>query len=447
MRNCSSWIAFAVVCLVPPASAQVTDAQLHAKVVGVSQPAPSLTEVRIHQLPPAKRGPWMSYLLRSSAQEQVDRAALAAERKGLAAIPPRPPEGGFRNSMPLDRDAAWYAGPEARHIADVIVSFQTPGGGWSKNMSMAGEPRQRGQSYAPDNVSKYLGPDDFDTPRAREWNYISTLDNNATTTEMRFLARVATANPGAAGKPYGDSFIRGIHYLLNAQYPNGGWPQVWPLEGGYHDAVTFNDNAVTQAAEVLTDAANGAGDYGLVPADLRTLARVSAARALDCILAAQIVVNGKRTAWAQQHDPITLAPVSGRNFEPAALSSGESADLLVYLMSLPNPSPAVHAAINYGIAWLKSTAIYGQQWTGTRAEGRHLVATPGAGPIWARYYSITTGQPIFGDRDKTIHDDVSELSLERRNGYQWFSNGPQHALDVNAEWNKIHPLTEQDGKR
>jgi PelA/Pel-15E family pectate lyase len=349
--------------------------------------------------------------------------------------------------MPLERDAAWYATPEARHIADVIVSFQTPGGGWSKNMSMAGEPRQRGQSYAPDNVSKYLGPDDFDAPRDREWNYISTLDNNATTTEMRFLARVATANPGAGGKPYRDSFIRGIHYLLNAQYPNGGWPQVWPLEGGYHDAITFNDNAVTQAAEVLTNAANGAGDYEFVPADLRTLARVSAAHALDCILATQVVVNGKRTAWAQQHDPLTLAPVSGRNFEPAALSSGESADLLLYLMSLPDPSPAVHTAIDNGIAWLKSTAIYGQQWTGTRAEGRHLVATPGAGPIWSRYYSITTGQPIFGDRDKSIHDDVAELSLERGNGYQWFSNGPQHALDVNAEWNKTHPLTEQDGKR
>jgi PelA/Pel-15E family pectate lyase len=39
-----------------------------------------------------------------------------------------------------------------------------------------------------------------------------------------------------------------VRYLLAAQFPNGGWPQVWPLEGGYHDAVTFNDNAVSEAA-------------------------------------------------------------------------------------------------------------------------------------------------------------------------------------------------------
>lgn len=420
------------------AIAAIAATSFAAKVVGVSQPAPSLTQARIDELPKAQRADWTAYLQRSTAQEQADRSALAAERKGLAEIPPRPAERGYPNSMPLDHEAAWYATPEARHVADVIVSFQTPGGGWSKNMSMAGELRKPGQDYAPDNISRFLGPGDFDTPRDREWNYVSTLDNNATTTEMRFLARVATATPGVAGESYRNSFIRGMHYLLNAQYPNGGWPQVWPLEGGYHDAITFNDNAVTLAAEVLTDAAKSTGDYGFVPADLRAKASAAAARALDCILATQIIVNGKRTAWAQQHDPLTLAPVSGRNFEPAAISSGESADLIVYLMSLDHPSPAAQAAVNAGIAWLKSTAIHGQQWTGTRAEGRHLAAAPGAGPIWARYYSITTGQPIFGDRDKTIHDNVSELSLERRNGYQWYSSGPQHALDVYADWSRTH---------
>jgi PelA/Pel-15E family pectate lyase len=113
---------------------------------------------------------------------------------------------------------------------------------------------------------------------------------------------------------------------------------------------------------------------------------------------------------------------------------------LLYLMQLPHPSPAVIAAVNAGITWLKGAAINGQEWVGGRGTpgGRHLEAKAGAGPIWARYYSISTGAPVFGDRDKTIHDDVSELSLERRNGYAWYSAGPQQALDAYATWSKEH---------
>jgi PelA/Pel-15E family pectate lyase len=412
--------------------------QVQATVVGVSQPAPSLTAARIAKLPRSQRAAWNAYLERSHQQERRDRAALAAERKGLSAIPPLPAEGGFGRSMPMDRDPAWYTTPEARHIGDVIVSFQTPGGGWSKNMSRSGALRLPGQSYAANNLSRFLDlyPDDFDTPRDANWNYVSTLDNDATNTEIHFLALLSTANPGAEGTPYRAAYMRGIHYLLDAQFPNGGWPQVWPLEGGYHDAITFNDNAVTESAESLTNAASGTGEYAFVPAELRQQAAASSARALDCILATQIVVHGKRTLWAQQHDALTLEPVSGRNFEPAAIATGESADVLLYLMSLAHPSKAVVEAVRAGVNYLKSTAIYGQEWSGGyRTEGgRHLVAQAGAGPIWPRYISLTTGKPIFGDRDKTIHDDVNELSQERRNGYSWYSGGPQRAIDAYAGW-------------
>ena len=150
--------------------------------------------------------------------------------------------------MPLDKAAAWYAAGDARHVADVIVSFQTPAGGWSKNQPRDGALRLPGQSYAPDNLSKYPGNEDFDTPRDAHWNYAGTLDNNAAITEMRLLARVASAAPGRVGDSYRVSFLKGVRYLLNAQFPNGGWPQVWPLEGGYHDAITYSDDAVSEAA-------------------------------------------------------------------------------------------------------------------------------------------------------------------------------------------------------
>jgi PelA/Pel-15E family pectate lyase len=409
---------------------------LHATVIGKSEPAVSITTARIAELPAGERAAWVTYLQRSQAQMKRDRAALAAERKAGEAEPPMPKESGGVSTMPLDRDAEWYGTAEAQHIADVIVSFQTPAGGWSKNLDMSGDARLPGQSYTPDNLSKHAGMGDFDEPRDPHWNYVGTLDNNATNTELRFLAKVSGQTHGAAGEGYRTSFLRGVRYLLEAQFPNGGWPQVWPLEGGYHDAITYNDDAVTESAETLAMVATGEGDYGFVPVELRRRAAASAARVLKCILATQVVVHGQKTLWAQQHDALTLAPVAGRNYEPAALSSAESTEILLYLMQLPHPSPGVVVAVQAGMKWLKNAAVTNHAWVGGRNTpgGRHLEPRAGASALWARYYSIEKGTPIFGDRDKTIHDDVNELSLERRNGYSWYGRTPQKALDAYSEW-------------
>ncbi len=411
---------------------------IHPAIVGTSKPAESLTPARIATLPKAEQKSWLDYLAASDRQRAIDKAVLAAERSGMATIPPPPKESNSARSIPISRDTPYFATPEALTIATNILSFQLPSGGWSKNLDMAAGPRLRGQSWMTNNVSKHLGPDDFDQPTDPDWNYAGTLDNDATNAELHFLARVQTAHPGHEGDPLRSSYLHGIDYLLHAQYPNGGFPQVWPLEGGYHDAITFNDNAVTESADILNETAQARGDYAFVPAALRPQARSAADRAVALTLRCQIIIAGKRTIWAQQHDALTLAPVAGRNFEPAALSAGESSDVLLFLMKLDHPTPQVRAAITAGIAWLKANAIYGQVWTGGRppAQPRHLEPKAGAGPIWPRYTSIQTGKPIFGDRDKSIHDTVDELTVERKNGYAWYSSGPEEVLKAYAAY---HP--------
>jgi PelA/Pel-15E family pectate lyase len=408
-----------------------------AAVIGQNPPALSLNEARLAVIKPALRQAWAAYLARSQAQAKADKAALGAERRGLAQIPP-PPKEGHDASMPLDRPDAWYATPQARHVADVILSFQTPAGGWGKNQNRDGALRQQGQAYVADNLSRYLAPGDYDAPRDPQWNYVGTLDNNATTTEMRFLARVAAQAPGPEGDAWRAGFLKGVQYLLRAQYPNGGWPQVWPLEGGYHDGVTYNDNAVALAAMTLSAAASGQGDYAFVPPKTRAAAGEAAKKAVQVILATQVRAHGVATIWAQQYDPLSLQPESARNFEPPALASDESSDVLLFLMQQPDPSPAVVAAVHQAAAWLKAHELNDVAWTRTD-RGRELVSSPGAGPLWARYYDADTGKPVFADRDKSLHDDVAELSLERRNGYNWFDTSPQKALDAYAVWSKAHP--------
>jgi PelA/Pel-15E family pectate lyase len=411
-----------------------------ASVVAANPPAEPITRERIALLPPNQQKAWLGYLERSERQRQADKDFLQAElkRAGIKTLI-EPPHSNSARSIPLDREAAWYAGNQARHIADVVVSFQTPAGGWGKNLDMSKEPRCSGEAFAPNNISRFLAPGDFDTPREPDWNYVGTIDNDATTTQLNFLAKVIAAVGTKDGAPYRAAFLRGLDYLFAAQFPNGGWPQVWPLEGGYHDAITYNDDAMTQVVELMHQVAVGEGAFFFVPKTVRVRAAASFTRGIRCIFATQIEANGKLTVWPQQDDALTLKPVSGRNFEPPAQCASESASLLILLMNdLPHPTAAEQRSIRAAAEWFKKTAIYGKRYE-RGPEGRRVVASPGAGPIWARYYQTGTDLPIFGDRDKSIHDDVSELSKERRNGYSWYSADSQRALDRFAKWNQEHP--------
>jgi PelA/Pel-15E family pectate lyase len=393
-------------------------AAAHGAVVGHTVPAPPLTESRV-----AGKPEWQAYLVRSRQLMAADKASFAAEKPN-GEVPVLEGSGSGAKTMPLDRDAAWYATPAARHVADVIVSFQTPAGGWSKNSPRDGALRQPGQPYV---AGHKPAPDDV------AWGWVGTFDNNATTTEMEVLARVAAQAPGAEGDAYRNSFLRGLEYTLAAQYPNGGWPQVYPLQGGYHDAITYNDDALGDITTLLSRIAAGKGDYGFVPSAQRERARLAEAKALECILATQVRVNGRLTVWGQQHDPLSLEPVGARNYEPASLASAESAGMLLYLMSIEKPSPQVVASVEAGVAWLKSAALQGMAWQRGPA-GNSLISKPAAPSLWARYYDLQTGQPVFGDRDLSLHDDVREISAERRNGYAWFNTSSQKALDAYGAW-------------
>lgn len=403
-----------------------------ANVIGTNVPALPLTAERVANLPA-----WQDYLNRSARQRQADQDFLRAEMKAhkvTQAI--EPPRSVAPTGTPLTRSATWYAGSDARRIADFVVSFQTPAGGWSKHTDFTKHRRAPGELFAGDSNSHFIIANDFDAPADVHWNYVGTFDNGATVTELRFLAKVISAakkNSVEAGA-WEKSFLRGLEYVFAAQFPNGGWPQVWPLQGGYHDAVTFNDNAFLNVLSLVREVAQGNNEFAFVPAEFRARAETSWRQGLDCVLAAQVVTNGRRTIWGQQHDALTLEPVSARNYEMPSLASGESAALTSFLMQLPQPDSNVVRAVHAAVAWFEKTKITGKAFKNTGSAGRLLVDDPKGGPLWPRYSEIGTDKPLFGERDKSIHDDVNELSKERRRGYGWYVSSAQNLGKKYSKW-------------
>lgn len=293
----------------------------------------------------------------------------------------------------------WYASTEARSLADTVLLHQSPEGGWPKN--------------TPLNVSPEVAPVDAGVK--------NTFDNEATTLPMAFLARVIHAGGGAT---YRAAFDRGLNYTLAAQYPNGGWPQFYPLREGYYSHITFNDDAMVRVMTLLQGVASGSGPYDFVSSTDRARAANAVSRGLEVILATQIRQNGVLTVWCAQHDERTLAPAWARRYEPPSLSGSESVGLTRYLMSLDNPSPEVIAAVEGAVAWFEANAIRGARIENfTASDGApdmRLVREPSAGRIWARFYELETNRPIFMGRESVVRYDFTEIERERRTGYRYY---------------------------
>lgn len=298
----------------------------------------------------------------------------------------------------------WFKSEEGRKATACIRSWQSAEGSWPKNQDNSGKP------YSGD-PAKLKG----------------TFDNGATTTELRHLAR--------AFRVTGDTdshraFLRGFDHILTAQYPNGGWPQYYPLSKQYHRHITFNDGSMVRLLEFLRDFKD---DSLCLDPKRREAASKAFDRGVECILKCQIQIDGKPTVWCAQHDEVTLAPATARSYELPSLSGSESAGVLRFLMSLKNPSADVVRSVKAGVDWFDAAAIKGAKVEKINGD-RQLVKDASAPPLWARFYDLKSGQPFFCDRDGIKKSSLSEIGRERRNGYAWYGSWGAAVAKEYAGW-------------
>ncbi|PPK87745.1 PelA/Pel-15E family pectate lyase [Neolewinella xylanilytica] len=324
------------------------------------------------------------------------------------------------------QEADWYGSTEARRVADNLLVYQHATGGWPKNMDMAApltEADIRTIEQGKADPKQELGR--------------PTIDNKATYPQLRYLARVY-AHTG--DDRYKSSFLRGVDYLLEAQYPNGGWPQFYPIRAGYYANITYNDGAMIGVLEFLREVTKGS--YPFLDAARVTAAQEAIDKGTDVILKTQIEADGRLTAWCAQHDPETLEPARARAYELVSLSGSESVGIVEFLMGIEEPDSAVIRSVRAAVDWFERVQLPGlrliRQPDDSLPKGYDLIVgfDPEHGePLWARFYEIGTNYPMFVGRDGVVRYALSEIEYERRVGYSWISDWARRLLERDyPEW-------------
>jgi len=354
---------------------------------------------------------------------------------GITAATAQPPrQKPKKNGQLREKRSEFFRTDEARRIGDQVLLWQRVTGGWPKNVDMTSPmTAEQRQKVLADKQKK----DD------------STTDNNATTMQMIYLARLYQAT---GDERYADGFHRGVEYLLSGQYRNGGWPQFWPNPEGYQVHITFNDDAMANTLLLLREIYEERPPYSgtLCDKKLENKAKKAFEKGIKCILKTQIVKDGKLTVWCQQHDRNSYLPAKARAYELPSYCTQESALLTRILMSLPNPDKRVKKAVHGAMAWFDKHKITGFRYERIHLGDHKFSATfrqdpTATKPIWARFYGLDDDLPFVCDRDGVPKRSLEEIGEERRNGYSWYNGRPADLYPLYDKWaSKYDPENKLD---
>ena len=307
----------------------------------------------------------------------------------------------------LKRSDAWFAGEQARQVADNILSYQSDLGGWPKNVDTT--------------AAKFTGDRQTLKP---------TFDNGATTDELRFLARryAATKDERCRGSPA----RTGLH-------PQG------PVSLGRLAAVLPAEQEVPSPHHLQRrrdGAANAIPARDLHDGGLCLFALRQSVRRPPRLRPGHRVHRQVPDSRERQGDRLVCRarredyrPQPGRTYELINLSGAESVGIVRLVMSLDDPSPEVVQAVEDAVAWFEAAKLKGirvvvkDDAKSPTGKDKVVVNDPAAPLMWARFYEIGTNQPIFADRDGVAKHNLAEIGYERRNGYTWLGYWPQRLLE------------------
>ena len=320
------------------------------------------------------------YLWRYAADFNQREGEIPASATTIWVQPPGTPFVGeaYLEVYNFTRDG--YYLKAAQETGYALLQGQLQSGGWDYRIVFDSKERQ-GYAYRVDQKNSKI----------KKQRNVTTLDDNTTQAALSFLMRLDRALDFQDAKIH-EAAQFALKSLLEAQYPNGAWPQRfsqppnpadypvkkasypsdWSREyvkKDYRGHYTFNDNAIADMVELMFLAADIYNEPKYFSA---------AERAGDFILLAQM--PEPQPGWAQQYS-VDMHPVWARKFEPPAITGGEGQGVMQTLLRLYEQTGKKKylAPLPRALDYYRNSQI---------ADGQ-----------LARFYELKTNQPLYFTKD------------------------------------------------
>lgn len=207
----------------------------------------------------------------------------------------------------------------AEQVAGALIWGQHPSGGWNYVVDFAGD-RSLRDWYAT------VGRNAWRLEEFHHYYGNATFDDQVTTDAAIFLLRLYMEKLDARYKPPVD---KAIQFVLDSQYPIGGWPQRYPLSKefskkghpDYTSYLTFNDDVVWENISFLLLCYQVLGEQRLLD---------PIHRAMSFFLVSQ--QGQPNPGWALQYT-LDLKPAGARTYEPLALATHTTASNIGHLLT------------------------------------------------------------------------------------------------------------------
>jgi len=207
----------------------------------------------------------------------------------------------FLDAYQATGDEYYYLAAEK--VAAAVIWGQSPEGGWNYMIDFAGD-RSLKKWY------NTIGKNGWRLEEFQHYYGNSTFDDGVTASAARFLLRIYQKKMDPCFKP---ALEKAIGFILESQYPIGGWPQRYPLKyefgkKGYPDYTsysTLNDDVTKGNIDFLILCYLSLGREEFLD---------PIGRGMNFYLISQHGSGG----WGQQYDEY-LKPAAARTYEPEAL--------------------------------------------------------------------------------------------------------------------------------